>query len=191
MENTYRALIEHVGAAVIPVSTQIFFIYPTLFSPSLQASNRSHARAKCFSTLDAYCRLIALLVRHSGDASNSVTKINLLTRVGSIGRVIKIKMYSVIPVSLSIQPSLSRTVYVISHNGAIFVPIAKCEPIALHFPANAVNHICQEENSIPVLSDCLLLHDRLVLTAVYFRCLELSCRFYFKITRCESKIFIN
>lgn len=39
------------------------------------------ARAKCYNTLDAYCRLIALLVRHSGDASNNVTKINLLSRV--------------------------------------------------------------------------------------------------------------
>ena len=42
------------------------------------------ARAKCYNTLDAYCRLIALLVRHSGDASNNVTKINLLSRVSII-----------------------------------------------------------------------------------------------------------
>ena len=55
--------------------------FNTGFFLSLQSSNQSHARPKCFSTLDAYCRLIALLVRHSGDASNSVTKINLLTRV--------------------------------------------------------------------------------------------------------------
>lgn len=42
------------------------------------------ARAKCYNTLDAYCRLIALLVRHSGDASNNVTKINLLSRVSVV-----------------------------------------------------------------------------------------------------------
>ena len=65
---------------VTDLNTSFFF-----FS-SLQSSNRSHARAKCFSTLDAYCRLIALLVRHSGDASNSVTKINLLTRVSITAR---------------------------------------------------------------------------------------------------------
>ena len=47
----------------------------------LQPNNPTQARAKCFNTLDAYCRLIALLVRHSGDASNNVTKINLLNRV--------------------------------------------------------------------------------------------------------------
>lgn len=47
------------------------------------------ARAKCHNTLDAYCRLIALLVRHSGDASNNVTKINLLSRVlGTVATVL-------------------------------------------------------------------------------------------------------
>ena len=37
-------------------------------------------RAKCFHTLDAFVRLIALLVKHSGD-TNTVTKINLLNKV--------------------------------------------------------------------------------------------------------------
>ncbi|KAF8774617.1 CCR4-NOT transcription complex subunit 1 like protein [Argiope bruennichi] len=38
-------------------------------------------RAKCFHTLDAYVRLIALLVKHSGDNNNTVTKVNLLNKV--------------------------------------------------------------------------------------------------------------
>ncbi|KAG8177929.1 hypothetical protein JTE90_000793 [Oedothorax gibbosus] len=38
-------------------------------------------RAKCFHTLDAYVRLIALLVKHSGDTQNTVTKVNLLNKV--------------------------------------------------------------------------------------------------------------
>lgn len=38
-------------------------------------------RAKCFHTLDAFVRLIALLVKHSGDNANTVTKINLLNKV--------------------------------------------------------------------------------------------------------------
>nr|CAD7196956.1 unnamed protein product [Timema douglasi] len=38
-------------------------------------------RAKCFHTLDAFVRLIALLVKHSGDSSNTGTKINLLNKV--------------------------------------------------------------------------------------------------------------
>ncbi|XP_059164399.1 CCR4-NOT transcription complex subunit 1-like isoform X2 [Physella acuta] len=37
-------------------------------------------RAKCFHTLDAFVRLIALLVKHSGE-TNTVTKINLLNKV--------------------------------------------------------------------------------------------------------------
>ena len=38
-------------------------------------------RTKCFHTLDAFVRLIALLVKHSGDATNTTTKINLLNKV--------------------------------------------------------------------------------------------------------------
>ena len=38
-------------------------------------------RAKCFHTLDAFVRLIALLVKHSGDSNNTITKINLLNKV--------------------------------------------------------------------------------------------------------------
>ena len=38
-------------------------------------------RAKCFHTLDAFVRLIALLVKHSGDTANTVTKLNLLNKV--------------------------------------------------------------------------------------------------------------
>nr|XP_006813651.1 PREDICTED: CCR4-NOT transcription complex subunit 1-like [Saccoglossus kowalevskii] len=49
------------------------------------AEQSSHSptliRAKCFHTLDAFVRLIALLVKHSGDATNTVTKINLLNKV--------------------------------------------------------------------------------------------------------------
>ncbi|XP_063227280.1 CCR4-NOT transcription complex subunit 1 isoform X2 [Bacillus rossius redtenbacheri] len=45
--------------------------------------SQSHTmvRAKCFHTLDAFVRLIALLVKHSGDSSNTGTKINLLNKV--------------------------------------------------------------------------------------------------------------
>lgn len=48
-------------------------------------SEQSHSptlvRAKCFHTLDAFVRLIALLVKHSGDTNNTITKINLLNKV--------------------------------------------------------------------------------------------------------------
>ena len=38
-------------------------------------------RVQCFHTLDAFVRLIALLLKHSGDTNNTVTKINLLNKV--------------------------------------------------------------------------------------------------------------
>ncbi|XP_024942334.1 CCR4-NOT transcription complex subunit 1 isoform X8 [Cephus cinctus] len=41
----------------------------------------SVVRAKCFHTLDAFVRLVALLVKHSGDTTNTHTKINLLNKV--------------------------------------------------------------------------------------------------------------
>lgn len=43
--------------------------------------NPALIRAKCFHTLDAFVRLIALLIKHSGDNNNTITKINLLNKV--------------------------------------------------------------------------------------------------------------
>ncbi|XP_014349155.1 CCR4-NOT transcription complex subunit 1 isoform X3 [Latimeria chalumnae] len=45
------------------------------------AVNPTMIRAKCYHNLDAFVRLIALLVKHSGEATNTVTKINLLNKV--------------------------------------------------------------------------------------------------------------
>lgn len=39
------------------------------------------ARNKCFHMLDAFVRLVALMVKHSGDATNALVKINLLNKV--------------------------------------------------------------------------------------------------------------
>jgi CCR4-NOT transcription complex subunit 1 len=52
--------------------------YRVLSEPS-QAMAR--VRVQCFHTLDAFVRLIQLLLRHSGDTSNTNTKINLLNKV--------------------------------------------------------------------------------------------------------------
>lgn len=40
-----------------------------------------YVRGKCFQNLDAFVCLIALLVKHSGEATNPTTKINLLNKV--------------------------------------------------------------------------------------------------------------
>merc|ERR1719187_399950 len=56
-------------------STKAFTIFvQQMNSPTL-------VRAKCFHTLDAFVRLIALLVKHSGDQQNTITKVNLLNKV--------------------------------------------------------------------------------------------------------------
>ncbi|XP_076065903.1 CCR4-NOT transcription complex subunit 1 isoform X3 [Oratosquilla oratoria] len=46
-----------------------------------QGPSPTYVRNKCFHNLDAFVRLIALLVKHSGEASNPTTKINLLNKV--------------------------------------------------------------------------------------------------------------
>lgn len=46
-----------------------------------QSSQANVIRAKCFHTLDPFVKLIALLVKHSGDTSNTSTKIHLLNKV--------------------------------------------------------------------------------------------------------------
>uniref|UniRef100_A0A0K2T7H7 CCR4-NOT transcription complex subunit 1 n=1 Tax=Lepeophtheirus salmonis TaxID=72036 RepID=A0A0K2T7H7_LEPSM len=46
-----------------------------------QNNSPTLVRAKCFHTLDAYVRLITLLVKHSGETQNTVTKVNLLNKV--------------------------------------------------------------------------------------------------------------
>ncbi len=45
------------------------------------------ARAKCYHTMDAFVKLVVVLVRYSGDAANTVTKVNLLNKV-STGHII-------------------------------------------------------------------------------------------------------
>ena len=39
------------------------------------------ARAKCYHTMDAFVKLVVVLVRYSGDHSNTITKVNLLNKV--------------------------------------------------------------------------------------------------------------
>lgn len=62
------------------LSTQLCVesVYRNLSEQSVQANV---SRAKCFHTLDAFVKLIALLVKHSGDTNNTSTKIHLLNKV--------------------------------------------------------------------------------------------------------------
>ena len=53
--------------------------YPS--SPPLQSINAAMARAKSYHIMDAFVKLVVVLVRYSGDTANVVTKINLLNKV--------------------------------------------------------------------------------------------------------------
>lgn len=43
--------------------------------------NAQVVRTKCYHTLDAFVKLVVLLVKHSGDAGSSSTKMNLLNTI--------------------------------------------------------------------------------------------------------------
>lgn len=45
-----------------------------------RAATDSQGRIKCYYTLDAFVRLIYLLIKHTGDAANAATKLNLLNK---------------------------------------------------------------------------------------------------------------
>ncbi|XP_018024179.1 CCR4-NOT transcription complex subunit 1 isoform X2 [Hyalella azteca] len=50
-------------------------------STTIAAVNISQYRNKCFQHVDPFVRLVALLIKHSGEANNPSTKINLLNKV--------------------------------------------------------------------------------------------------------------
>lgn len=50
-------------------------------SPPLQSISSTLARAKCYHTMDAFVKLVVVLVRFSGDSTNHVIKVNLLNKV--------------------------------------------------------------------------------------------------------------
>lgn len=49
--------------------------------PDMTPTTATSVRNKLFHTIDSYVKLIALLVKHSGDSNNTATKINLLNKV--------------------------------------------------------------------------------------------------------------
>lgn len=63
------------------LSTQMVVELCYRMIPETNQSNSSTIRNKVFHTLDAYVKLIALLVKHSGDSSNTSTKVNAFISV--------------------------------------------------------------------------------------------------------------
>ncbi|XP_030756048.1 CCR4-NOT transcription complex subunit 1 isoform X2 [Sitophilus oryzae] len=62
------------------LSTQL--CVETVYRALLDKSNTNMStRPKCYHTLDAFVRLVSLLVKHSGDANNTTTKVHLLNKV--------------------------------------------------------------------------------------------------------------
>lgn len=62
----------------ISIEMCVDLCYRTLSDPGI---NTTMARAKCYHTMDAFVKLVVVLVRYSGDPTNTVTKVNLLNKV--------------------------------------------------------------------------------------------------------------
>ncbi|XP_014252247.1 CCR4-NOT transcription complex subunit 1 isoform X3 [Cimex lectularius] len=63
------------------LSTQMVVELCYRFLPDVSGASATSSRNKMFHTVDAYVKLISLLVKHSGDATNTATKVNLLNKV--------------------------------------------------------------------------------------------------------------
>lgn len=63
------------------LSTQMVVDLCYRYLPEVNGSAATTVRNKMFQTVDAYVKLISLLVKHSGDPTNMATKINLLNKV--------------------------------------------------------------------------------------------------------------
>ena len=65
----------------VPFLRVMTTLYLFLVSSLPQSINAAMARAKSYHTMDAFVKLVVVLVRYSGDTTNVVTKINLLNKV--------------------------------------------------------------------------------------------------------------
>ena len=65
----------------LPSHTIPTSLYTTSIHLCTQAINATMARAKCYHTMDAFVKLVVVLVRFSGDTTNTITKVNLLNKV--------------------------------------------------------------------------------------------------------------
>ncbi len=79
-----------------------------------QSHSPTLIRAKCFHTLDAFVRLIGLLVKHSGDTANTVTKINLLNKVSSASSVDQFHSQQLFLPQASCTPKDAAEMYCVS-----------------------------------------------------------------------------
>ena len=69
----------------VHVHVQYILLYRYCNIAPAQAITPAMARAKCYHTMDAFMKLVVVLVRYSGDATNNTgTKVNLLNKVRNV-----------------------------------------------------------------------------------------------------------
>ncbi|XP_064466564.1 CCR4-NOT transcription complex subunit 1-like isoform X2 [Ornithodoros turicata] len=101
-------------------------------------------RTKCFTTLDAYVRLIALLVKLSGDANNPTTKVNLLNKV--LGIVAGVLLHDHEARGLDFQQLPYHRMFIM-----LFLELSAPEPVLEAISFHVLMAFC---NTLHVLQPC-------------------------------------
>lgn len=110
----------------------IDLVYRNLNDPSVSAQT---AKSKVFQWIDAFVRLIALIVKHSGETSNSMTKINLLNKI--LGIVVGVLLQDQEQHSTAFQQLGYHRLFIM-----LFLELSAPEPILESISLNVVTAFC-------------------------------------------------
>lgn len=110
----------------------IDLVYRHLNDPSMPTST---AKSKVFQWIDAFVRLIALIVKHSGETGNSATKINLLNKI--LGIVVGVLLQDQDHHSTAFQQLGYHRLFIM-----LFLELSAPEPILENISLSVVTAFC-------------------------------------------------
>lgn len=110
----------------------IDLVYRNLNDPTVTAQT---AKAKIFQWIDAFVRLIALIVKHSGETGNSTTKINLLNKI--LGIVVGVLLQDQEQHGTSFQQLGYHRLFIM-----LFLELSAPEPILENISLSVVTAFC-------------------------------------------------
>lgn len=110
----------------------IDLVYRNLNDPNVSAQA---AKSKVFQWIDAFVRLIALIVKHSGETSNSMTKINLLNKI--LGIVVGVLLQDQEQHGTAFQQLGYHRLFIM-----LFLELSAPEPILESISLNVVTAFC-------------------------------------------------
>lgn len=98
-------------------------------------STVQQAKAKVFQWIDAFVRLISLIVKHSGEVANTVTKINLLNKI--LGIIVGVMLQDQEQHGISFQQLGYNRIFIM-----LFLELSAPDAILEHMSVNVVTAFC-------------------------------------------------